>query len=745
MANIIIISILIIGFSGIAAQIILLRELLISYLGNELVIGIILANWLAAEALGVYLFGKFIDKAKNKFNIFIVLTLIFSSLFPILIYLSRTFKNLLGIIPGEAIGLVPIFFSSFLILFPAAFLHASLFSVTAKIFSLTSKNKLDSVAKTYFFEILGTIIGGILLTFLLLPKLNSFIISGLIGSINCLYCLAVLKFQKNKILKLISLGICIFFILMLANGNFNSINRISIDKQFSPEKVLNSQNSIYGNITVTENKTQHTFFYNGLPFATTPIPDINFVEEYGNLPLLFNDSPDNVLIISAGSGGLINETLKHPVKRIDYCELDPLIIKLVSKYGSLLTQNELTNKKVHISNIDGRLFVNRTKNKYDIILIGLSKPTDLSSNRVFSADFFALCKTKLKNNGLIALNLPGSLAYLSQELKDLNNSIINALRINYKHLKIIPGDYNIILASDSSEISQLTADDISQRITKRKINSNLLVPDYLKYRLEASCLDWFNQSMLGATSKINQDTRPIAVFQMLIFWNKQFSLQIANLLNKLTNLNNKILLFIILGLTLILLFIPKKIKYKFSVTYCIFTSGFFGMLINLILIFSFQVSFGYIFQIIGLLVSIFMAGACLGSTIIIFSKQKIRNYRDLFIKVEYLIIAYTLATAFFCAEFYKYFAPLAIYFILLFISGLLIGLQFYLSTQLFRRKDDNIGETAGTLYFADLAGGWIAGIFGGLVLIPVLGIFNSCLVIIFIKLSSFFLLIKNRQ
>ena len=37
-------SLLVMGASGIIAQIVLLRELLVSFLGNELVLGIILAN-----------------------------------------------------------------------------------------------------------------------------------------------------------------------------------------------------------------------------------------------------------------------------------------------------------------------------------------------------------------------------------------------------------------------------------------------------------------------------------------------------------------------------------------------------------------------------------------------------------------------------------------------------------------------------------------------------------------------------
>jgi spermidine synthase len=47
------IAILTMGFSGLVAQMLLLRELLVVFSGNELSIGIVLANWLILGHLDV--------------------------------------------------------------------------------------------------------------------------------------------------------------------------------------------------------------------------------------------------------------------------------------------------------------------------------------------------------------------------------------------------------------------------------------------------------------------------------------------------------------------------------------------------------------------------------------------------------------------------------------------------------------------------------------------------------------------
>src|SRR4030043_1429856 len=93
-------SLLIMGASGIVAQIVLLRELLISFMGNELTLGIILANWLILEATGSFLIGKTVEKVEKKVEVYVFLQIFFSVALPFSIYLCRTFQNILLLPPG---------------------------------------------------------------------------------------------------------------------------------------------------------------------------------------------------------------------------------------------------------------------------------------------------------------------------------------------------------------------------------------------------------------------------------------------------------------------------------------------------------------------------------------------------------------------------------------------------------------------------------------------------------------------
>jgi spermidine synthase len=131
------ISLIIMGISGTTAQIILLRELLISFFGNEITLGVILANWLILEAIGSFIIGKSVEKIEKKKEVYVLWQLIFSLALPFAIYLSRIFKNLLLVTPGEGLGFIPIFYSSLLVLLPVSIPHGALFTYGCKIYAQT--------------------------------------------------------------------------------------------------------------------------------------------------------------------------------------------------------------------------------------------------------------------------------------------------------------------------------------------------------------------------------------------------------------------------------------------------------------------------------------------------------------------------------------------------------------------------------------------------------------------------------
>lgn len=705
------------------AQLILLRELLINFLGNELTLGIILASWILAESLGVYFAGKLVDRTKQAFSFFTVFQIIFALSLPLSIYVTRVFKHFSGIPIGEGIGLSTIVLLSLIVVLLPGFSHGALFSICSAI--------SHSLSRTYTIETIGSIVGGFIFTYWCIPHSSSFLDAFLITAITATASFFFVR-HAHRYLRVLffTIGVCAFAVV--ATGGSTSLNTLSLKTRWQPYKIFDQRNSAYGNLVSIKNNNEFTLFYNGHPSITIPHPDKTFTEEFGNIPLLFHPNPRHMLLMGAGGGGILHEALTYPDISIDYTELDPAIIEVMKQYPLPLFKKELLDPRVTITTQDGVLFLMNTANRYDIILICFSNSGELSVNRHFTKEFFSCAQKKLHHNGIIALWTPGSATHLSQELQDITASIHNAMQTVFPYTRIIPGDYTILLASPSSDILSVTPGMISTRIEERGKQTDLLIPAYVDHRLGNKQLDWFNQSMRQATKEINTDEKPFAVFTILKLWNKQFSPSIAVFLGYLERIN---LLFIItlLFFTTLMLFPFMRNKPERILPFNIATSGFFGMMITLLLLFRFQTLFGYVYNQIGLLMSAWMTGIALGSILTTKTNEKKTGILKLFITSEFYIIMSTVLCGWILLQDRNFIQSTIPFYILLILSGFLLGIQLPLAGNILLKTGKKIGGTAGTLYAADLCGGIGAGILGGIYFLPILGILKTLIVIILLK------------
>ncbi len=747
------------GASGIVAQIVLLRGLLISFLGNELTLGIILANWLILEAAGSFLIGQTVEKVKKKIEGYVFLQIFFSVALPFSIYLCRIFKNILLTTPGEGLGFAPIFYSSFLILLPVSLSHGALFTYGSKLYSRHEKDGATSIGKVYILETIGSIIGGLLITFLLIQYFNSFEIAFMISLINALISMLLLWPEKKPLFQtrhfsfFLSILYVMLFLFLLFSPLSNKIHRSSLQQQWRSLKVIHNENSIYGNITVTRRGEQFTFFTDGVPSITTPFPDIASIEDIVHFAMLFHEKPQSALILSGGAGGMIHEILKYPVTRLDYVELDPLLLNLIQKFPTPLTQSELSDPRVRIHYTDGRFFISRTADRFDIIFIGLPSPQELQTNRLFSSEFFTIARNKMNPGGIIVLTLPGSLTYISPELRDLNGCILDTLKSVFKYVRIIPGDTNLYYASDSKSLEAVTAPEIVRRLEVRKIKTSLFTKSYIEYRLHERWLNWYLKSMQREEVHINSDFRPLGVFFNLSYWNALFSPYLSNVFKTF----EKFSLGLSLGITLLLtaslsiLFLKKPLLSNHSLPYAIFTSGFANMIYDLAIIFAFQTLYGYLYHQIGLLITVFMVGIALSSFFITRRLDRIEKGYTLFLWTELSIILFSIFLPFVLSipshhleKTIVYILLYATFLIMSFLCGVLVGFQFPLATKIYLNTQSSggrIGHTAGLLYGADLFGGFLGGLLGGVLLLPVLGMKQSCFMMAIIKMSSLTLLL----
>ncbi|MCF8369617.1 MAG: hypothetical protein K9G76_11280 [Bacteroidales bacterium] len=683
-------SIFLVGFTTLVTQIILLRYFLMIFSGNELVIGIILSNWMLITALGAYL-GKKINLYPNKTGT-LVLSHLLLGILPLLMALAIFYLRNIVFPPGRTINLIEIYVSSLFLLLPFCLVSGALFTLLS--YHLSEIFKTDKINQVYALEAIGGIVGGLLFNFFFIFVFSPFFALKLLLVLNFIAAV-VISFGLNNnltprvlgLLAIISAG----FILTL------DLNDAAFEKLFINQRVMEAEDTPYGNIVVTESGGQYNFFENGIFLFSTDNVIAN--EENVHYAMLQHPSPENVLLISGGISGTIEEILKYNVKSVDYLELDPALVSLGNKYSL----NTTSFKKVQIVNQDARLFLKTIDKTYDVVLINLPDPAGAQINRYYTIEFFEELKQKCSGSAVVSISLSSSGNYLSSIDLQVHRAIFSTLKFMFENVIIVPGMRNYFIASDGMVTSDIESLTRIKKISTAYVNQYYLEDELISERRQKI------EKEIGDEVLINYDFYPVVYYLEMKQWISKF--------------NINLLLTAGIFLLLLVVVLPRLNIINIG----LFTTGFSSTSMELILIFAFQVVYGYAYFMVGVFIMIFMIGLALGS-LIVYKRVIIhpRNYSF----IQYLIGILSVFTPLILVSI-KNNQPLAIvihiiFIVLIMAFGLLTGLQFTLGTRL---QNLSVTKVASTAYSSDLLGAAIGALLVSAVLVPFFGLIKVCLII----------------
>jgi spermidine synthase len=143
-----------------------------------------------------------------------------------------------------------------------------------------------------------------------------------------------------------------------------------------------------------------------------------------HLPLAFHQGrPESVLLICYGMGTTYRSALSWNIETTAV-ELVPSVTKAFGYYHAD-AQQVLENPRGRIIIDDGSRYLNRTKQKFDVIVIDPPPPIEAAgSSLLYSREFYELAKKHLKPGGILQAWLPGGAPLLTGQavLRSLDES-----------------------------------------------------------------------------------------------------------------------------------------------------------------------------------------------------------------------------------------------------------------------------------------------------------------------------------
>ena len=738
-------NILAIGLCSGLIQVVLIRQLLIVCSGSELTVGIILGVWMFSGALGCFWGGRQAKadgdatRTAARVAFLTALSLVASLAAIALIRVSpELFLRLPGALTaqrGETFGLIQILLVTICATFPAAFILEAQFGSAISLY-IGSRGGASHVARSYAIDAAGHLLGGTAAAYVLTRWLDPHTAVASVALLS-LFCALLLwsllsPAGRSRLPRYLAAAVVLLAVPVVLTAS--ALDDYTLAVRWRGYELLANVETLQSNIVVARHGAAgKVFFINGEPSAyTETMPQMQMLVHF---TMLQHPEPRRVLLVGGLGRGAVEEVLKHDIERVDYFELDPGLLDVYAEY-----RGALPSGRAHIWKQDLRAYLRGVKagtaqGAWDVVILALPPPLTAVVNRHYTRECFEQIAAS-SPEAVIGMILPGTQTYYSADLLRLDTSLLSAVPPvgprPGQRVVLMPG-YSLyaVIGPDSRYMTD-EPDEMLRRLTERGVTApywesviyDLLEPMNIEFVREQ--LETFPQPPL------NTDLRPIAYFYSQVYTMRQFHPLGAKVLDAAARLNWRAVIAATLGLCVLLVCLVAGVRRLrgFAVPAVVAGTGLIGMVLQLGVLYAFQIYVGHIYSLIGVLNGAFMVGLAGGGLL---AGRLLRGADTTRTALAYLSIGLALLAL----VGFAFTALIAIvtgiapssstwalscgFFVISLFLGGLVGVQFPLATEAAAEAQSR-GPVAAAMYAADLLGASSGAVIAGTLLIPLFGV-----------------------
>jgi predicted membrane-bound spermidine synthase len=279
------------------------------------------------------------------------------------------------------------------------FIPTVLMGASFPLISYLGLSRQDQEGKTvgtvYFFNVAGNLLGGIVTGFILLPLIGSelsLLLFSLIG-------ITFILFKENAFISkniVLVLVCCVFSIFFFPRSG--ALYR-AVHTAPGPDYSSYFEEGVDGVIMTYIKDDRVINYINGVMHGLRP--GYAFYAET-IITCSHVRYPKNVFIIGYGTGSIVEALLLDPgIEHITLVEINKALIANLSK--NPFFDHMRSDRRITLIFDDGRRYLQRTEEKFDIIMIDPLNSTTAYSNNLYSSQFFALARDHLNPAGILCV------------------------------------------------------------------------------------------------------------------------------------------------------------------------------------------------------------------------------------------------------------------------------------------------------------------------------------------------------
>jgi len=673
------------GCVSITVQSLILRELVIVFLGNELVIGMTLGAWLLWTGLGSATLGRWAERSQNPAG---ALALQFAGLalaLPLTFIAANWAREFAGLTRGEIVGPGFVAFACLVLLCPLCVFNGAIFPALCR---MLSERRTDgsAIARVYVWEAIGSAAGGVLFSAAIIQMGRPFY-AALASSVAAVLLAFVVRPRHSR-RTLVALGLLSLFLLSIGLG------ALSLRPATESLGTRHRLNTIYGRTRIEQFEGTTSVFHNGVLSAT--YPPVGTTERLVHLAMLQVQAPRRVLLIG-GLSGAAEEALKYAGVQTDIVELDPEAVAFVRRLAppSPALADALRRGRARLLFRDGRRHVVRHRGApYDAVILSLPPPVTAQINRYYTVEFFRAVRRILSANGALAFSVESAPNIATIELREYIGCLRRTLAAAFAEVAVAPGEFNTFLAARESGQLTLDPDTLLARLNSRRVPTKhfdaTLQGDLIPFKI-----DELREILAESTSaRLNSDLHPISYSHGLMVWSAKQRTPRAGALDAFLNAPVQWLtafrrqpplvqwscaVACLIGCSALLALL--RIRRRSAAALAVAFSGFTEITIEIIALLAFQALYGYVYVMLGLVLASFMVGLCAGGAC---SARIIREGRASYaslLRTQAALAAYPLVLVVVITAAWSVpdWLVAGVFLALTFVAGLIGGMQFPLA------------------------------------------------------------------
>lgn len=387
-----------------------------------------------------------------------------------------------------------IFFWPFLFIFIPTLLMGASFPLISYLALSRDNEEGKTIGKVYFLNILGNVSGGIVTGFILLAYLGTeitILIFSIIGiSFGSLIILknGYFKMHTNRFVLILLTAIIISVFLFPKRGDLYEVMHSPPGEGFKTY----IEEGRDGVIVTYRNDEKIWNYINGALHGIRPV--YMFFYEVVEA-ISFARRLENVLVIGYGAGSTSEAVLRSDqVKDVTIVEINGALIKNLKKIP--IFQDMLADKRVKLVIDDGRRFLLRTREKFDLILIDPLRSTTAYSNNLYSKEFYEIVKEHLAPGGIFMVWM--------DEYRVMPKTVIET----FEHVKV----YSVFCLASSSPLI-MNNEQREQLLDNFSLEEKLSIERWDE-REKSYLVDIARFKMETDFYPINKDRRPVAEYYL---------------------------------------------------------------------------------------------------------------------------------------------------------------------------------------------------------------------------------------